>query len=46
MGKIFGDDWEYHAILWEAELDAAPPLVEDKAWWFINSTLWEEKWGE
>lgn len=33
------DDWDY-------EIDGAPPLVEDKLWWLINATLWEEEWDD
>lgn len=37
---------EYHFVLWEAEFDelpGAPALADDKAWWFINSTLWDRE---
>lgn len=32
-------------LLWE-DAHGAPPLVDDKAWWFIHETLWEAEFGE
>lgn len=47
MGMIEDDPdyWEYHGLLWEAELAGevgAPPLTEDKTWWLLNANMWEQ----